>query len=89
MAPEGDSMKTIGLSSPETSQPIMLSHGVMTYDKKVRFGGWNHPDYKYVRRMLDRFWRSEFEEELIQKNHWLVCRVGDASKRKCNSAAEA
>ena len=57
-------MKTIGLSSPGTSQPTMLSYGEMTYDKKVRFGGWNHPDYKYVRCKLERFWRSEIEKEI-------------------------
>lgn len=39
----------------------MPRNSVMTYDKKVRFGGWNHPDYKYVRAKLERFWRSEEE----------------------------
>ncbi len=36
----------------------------MHYDKKVRFGGWNHPDYKYVRRKLEKFHYLEMLEEM-------------------------
>jgi len=42
----------------------------MDYEKKIRFGGYNHPDYKYVREKLKRFWHHEeaqqIEEALVR-----------------------
>ena len=32
-------------------------------EKKIRFGGWNHPDYKYMRRKFEKFWRDEIQME--------------------------
>lgn len=31
----------------------------MDYEKKIRFGGYNHPDYKHARRKLERFWKAD------------------------------
>jgi len=53
------------LGSPPTSQPTKLNHGEMNYDDKIRFGGWNKRDYKYVREKLKRFHLAEFFENNV------------------------
>lgn len=60
-------MKIIGLDSHSTSQPTSLPPCEMHYDDKIRFGGWNRKDYRFIRAKLKRFWHGEFQEETLQE----------------------
>lgn len=55
-----------GLGSPPNPRPTMSIDGAMKNkdEKKIRFGGWNNIDYRFVRRKFKRFWTAEMEEDV-------------------------